>query len=55
MTTPRRIDWIITGMNVLKGELLYLNPADPDNTPCRISFADAWCLTLQVISITPTP
>ena len=46
---------IITGMNVLKGELLYINPTDPDSTPCRISFADAWCLTLQVISITPTP
>ncbi len=46
---------IITGMNVLKGELLYINPTDPDNTLNRISFADAWCLTLQVISITPTP
>ena len=44
---------VITGMNVPKDELIYIRPEDPEGTPRRMSLADAWCLTLRVIAITP--
>lgn len=44
---------IITGMNVAKDELIYIRPNDPEEKLRRMPLADAWCLTLRVISITP--
>lgn len=42
---------LITGMNVAKDEILYLDPVDPEGTVRRMSFSDGWCVTLNAGAI----
>ncbi len=42
---------LITGMNATKDEILYLDPVDPAGEAQRMTFADAWCVTLSVGAI----
>ena len=42
---------LITGMNATKDEILYLDPADPAGEAQRMTFSDAWCVTLSVGAI----
>ena len=42
---------LIIGMNAAKDEVLYLEPADPEGKVRRLTFPDAWCVTLNVGAI----